>query len=141
MCVFFHFFFTTSFLLILKRHETLWNLKCIINPFAKAQKNEIGININLLETNWNQSLIARSVSAFSIHYNAAYAVRFSLFFPESTFSSIGVESAGAFHRDESGKKNQKNLFYFKNFKYDFLLIMTFKCLILFQINNHHHALN
>ena len=37
------------------------------------------------------------------------------------------------------KRIKKNIFHFKKFKHDFLLIMIFKCLILFQINNHHHA--
>ena len=37
------------------------------------------------------------------------------------------------------KKIKKNIFHFKKFKHDFLLIMIFKRLILFWINNHHHA--
>ena len=37
------------------------------------------------------------------------------------------------------KKIKKNIFHFKKFKHDFLLIVIFKCLILFWINNYYYA--
>ena len=77
----------------------------------KIQKNEIGININLLKTNRGQSLITRFVPSF--HHNVAQAVQPPLPSPESTPLPMSAEPAGAFHRDESEKRNQKRHFPFQ----------------------------
>ena len=110
LCIFFNFFFTKGFLLVLMKHGTTRNLQCIISAFAKFKKNEIVININLLKTNRGQNLTARFASPF--HHNAAQAAQPPLSPPESTPSSMSAEPAAAFHRDESGKENQKRHFSF-----------------------------
>ena len=81
----------------------MMHYRCI----CKIQENEIDININLLETNWNQSLTARFASAPPFHHNAAQAARSLLPPPESTPSPTSAEPAVASHRDESGRGNQK----------------------------------
>ena len=80
---------------------------------CKAQGNEIGISINLLETNWGQSLTARSAPAPPPHHNAAQAARPPLPPSESTPSPMSAEPAAASHRDENGRGNQKRHFLFQ----------------------------
>ena len=107
LCIFFNFFFTKGF--FIDFNETWNDVKFIMHYqcICKTQKNEIYININLLKTNWNQNLTARSASAPPPHHNAAQAARHPLLPPESTSPSTSVEPAAASHRDESERENQK----------------------------------
>ena len=95
---FFQFFFHKRF--FIDFNETWNGVKFMIHYqcICKIQKNEIDTNINLLKTNWNQNLITRSPPAP---------------LPESTPPPMSAEPAGAFHRDENEKKNQKKHFPFQ----------------------------
>ena len=110
---FFKFFFYERF--FIGFNETWDGVKFIMHYrcICKAQKNETGININLLKTNWGQNLITRFIPALSPHHNAAQAARPSLSPPESTPLSMSVESADAPHHDENEKRNWKKHFSFQ----------------------------
>ena len=68
---FFQFFFHKRF--FIDFNETWDGVKFMMHYrcICKVQKNEIDININLLETNRNQNLIARFTFASPSHHNAA----------------------------------------------------------------------